>query len=568
MTNYTNLIDKKNFFKLTLIYFFSIFLNLFEFFTLGSIPIFLSIMLGNETFKFIEDILISLNFSKSELTKTLLIIILILFITKNILNLLYIYLENNFFKESKKYISDKLFTNYLNTQYINFIKRKPSDLIRNINTEIDHSVFYLLNKVILFRECILILTILILIWLNDSVNILLIFLFLSSISLFFLWIIKKHIKKISLDSIDLRSSILKTLNETFDSIKDIKILNGEDLISKNFSNIINKYEKVRFKFNMISKSPRIFIEFISVISFVVFVLISLSRNIVLIDLIPILGLLVISTFRLIPSFSLINTSINNIRMFKVSHDFIFNELNLNDFKKKELLNSNKNMFSENIKSFELRKINFSYKSEKEILDNINFKINKGEMIGIFGESGEGKTTLLHIIMGLLEQKGGLILINEKKQNLNNLNWNKKLGYVPQDIYLLDDTIEKNIAFCNDEKEIDIKKINYAIEKSKFDSVLRSNNQNLKNIIGNKGFLLSGGQRQRLGVARALYHKPELLVLDEATSSLDEDTEKNMMENLQEIKKDCSIIFVTHKAYLKKYFDKIYTLKNKKLDTIN
>ncbi len=560
------LLDNKNSFRLKLIYLFSVFLNILELISIGSIPIILSIILEKDTFLIFDDLIIKNNFSSLDLTRYLLTIVLFLFIFKILLNIFYIYLENNFFRESKKEISKIIFNYYLNTNYINFIKRKPSDLIRNINTEIDHSIFYLLNKIILFRECILVLIILFLIWLNDNTGIIFIFLLLSLVSIIFLYFIKNKIKTLAKNSIQLRSGILKILNETFDSIKDIKIFNGEEIVSKSFYNIISKYENVRFNYNIIAKSPRVFIELISILSFVIFVLLSLSKNILLVDLVPILGLLVISTFRLIPSFSLINTSFNNIRMFQISYNFILSEISLLNQEKEKI---KKNfILTEKINSFHLQNIDFSYVNDQNILSNLNFEIKKGQMVGIFGDSGEGKTTFLHILTGLLEPSNGVIKINDKKINLQSLNWNNKLSYVPQDIYLLDDTIQKNIAFCKEDTDIDNKKIGDAIVKSRFDKVLEINNRNLSDVIGNKGVSLSGGQKQRLGVARALYNKPDILVLDEATSSLDEENEISMMKNLQEIKKDCCIIFVTHKKNLKDYFDKKYILKNNKLNILD
>ena len=253
-------------------------------------------------------------------------------------------------------------------------------------------------------------------------------------------------------------------------------------------------------------------------------------------------------------------------MFQISYKFILGEIWLLE-KEKEKIKKNL-ILTEKINSFHLKNIDFSYTNHENILSELDFKINKGEMVGIFGDSGEGKTTFLHILMGLIEPTNGEIKINNKKINLQNLNWNAKLSYVPQDIYLLDDTIQKNIAFCKEDSAIDNKKISDAISKSRFDKVLELNNRNLSDIVGNKGISLSGGQKQRLGVARAFYNKPEILVLDEATSSLDEENEISMMKNLQEIKKDCCIIFVTHKKNLKDYFDKKYILKNKKLNILH
>ena len=217
------------------------------------------------------------------------------------------------------------------------------------------------------------------------------------------------------------------------------------------------------------------------------------------------------------------------------------------------------------KSLEIKDLTFAY-DNNEILKNINLNIKKNEIIGIIGKTGSGKSTLANILVGILNYKDGNIIIDEKFQLKKIFNENKNLfGYIPQSTFLLDDTIKKNIAFGEEEINFDEELFWNSLKMSKIENFVQSLPNKENEIVGERGIRLSGGQIQRLGIARALYRKPEILILDEATSSLDLETEKSFIDALSGMKDKITMIIITHRLSSLKICDKIYEIKDGKIN---
>ena len=213
---------------------------------------------------------------------------------------------------------------------------------------------------------------------------------------------------------------------------------------------------------------------------------------------------------------------------------------------------------------EIRNLTFSYSKSKDlVLKKINLTINKGDSIGIIGESGSGKSTLVDLLMGLYKPKDGKIMIDGVDIHNNTRNWQNKIGYVPQSIFLTDDSILKNIALGIDENLIDFELINSVVKASQLEKFIHSLDEGINTQVGERGVQLSGGQLQRIGIARALYNQPEILILDEATASLDYNTEINVMEAIKNIKKDKTLIIVAHRLTTIDDCDYIYKIEKGK-----
>ena len=278
------------------------------------------------------------------------------------------------------------------------------------------------------------------------------------------------------------------------------------------------------------------------------------------SVLPLLGLYAAIAFRLVPSFTRILVHLNNIKFSKASVDVIFQELKLKD-KKDINIEFDKNFVFTNI---EFKNVSFAYDGKPEVFDNINFSINKNEFVAIIGESGIGKTTLIDLIAGLVEPSKGEILLNGKKifsENKNNII--SAIGYIPQNYNFLDDTIEKNIAFG--EEKPDLKKIEKSLIQanlSKFVETLKNKSQEK---IGEQGIMLSGGQKQRLAIARSLYLDAQILILDESTSSLDQETEGKIFEEFMKLKDMKTLIVISHKMLNYEFFDKIISINNRQIE---
>jgi ABC-type multidrug transport system fused ATPase/permease subunit len=229
----------------------------------------------------------------------------------------------------------------------------------------------------------------------------------------------------------------------------------------------------------------------------------------------------------------------------------------NEFEKSKLNSDNqkvKNSISNFDSSIEFQNVSFNYPNRDKTLNNINLKISKNTIIGIKGETGSGKSTIIKLIMGLLQPDSGKILIDGKELNITEDNLSDKISYVPQNFYILDDTILENIVFSEEKNKPDYKKISKATALSQLDEVINSLPNGINTIVGSTGKLLSGGQAQRLALARALYQEREILILDEATNALDSNTEKLVIENLSNLKKAKTIIIISHNSDILKFCD--------------
>ena len=250
-----------------------------------------------------------------------------------------------------------------------------------------------------------------------------------------------------------------------------------------------------------------------------------------------------------------------MRYVKISFDNVNKQIV--DFKKNKNAETGlfRNFYELNDKIFSVKNLHFNYSNDSNIksISNINFDIKIGEMIGVIGKSGAGKSTLINIIMGFLEPINGSVKFNEKNKKIKNL-----ISYVPQDIYLLDDTLRKNIAFGEDESSINDKDINEIVKLSGLSPLIKKNKQGIDLVVGERGVRLSGGEKQRVGLARALYKKSQILILDEATSSLDILTEKQIIDSINELKNKLTIIIVTHRLSTIEKCDRIFLIKDGKL----
>ena len=315
---------------------------------------------------------------------------------------------------------------------------------------------------------------------------------------------------------------------------------------------------ILFKHLFVLSLPRYWFELIAIFGFTILILILTYIDDGTNNIIATIGLFAAATFRLLPS---IIRMINNIQQIHFTLP-VLNNLS-EEFKIqnliKEISNDQKLNFSIK-KDLILNNISFKYENnENEVLNNINLKIEHGSIIGIKGPSGVGKTTIINIILGLLKPNNGQVLVDGVDINQNLSSWQKNIGYVAQDTFLIDDSIKRNIAFGQVDSKIDNRKISSSIEKAQLSNFVKTLPHDLETVVGEKGVEISGGQKQRLGIARALYNDPSILIFDESTSSLDEATERNFLQSINKIKKDKTVIFVTHRKSVLNDCDKIFCL---------
>ena len=552
-----------------------IFLNLIylflEFLSLASLPIFVSfiidpnIVLGKLNFYLQNYYLSNLNFQSQLLVLSILIIVI--FLLKNLFLIFLAYLQNNFLKKIKVDLSEKFFSFYINSPYLYHVNNNPSKLSRNISDEIQGLYIYFFHLSGLLREGLTVLVIFIcLIFVNFYLT-LFIVLFFFIISFFYLRLIKPFIKKKAIENQNMRQVITQIIYEAFGSIKDLKILNKENQIKSFFNKKINIYEKNLLYFTYFDKLPRIFLELFSVIIVCLICIFYLNLGQDYKVLIPTLSLFAISFMRFAPAFSSLTTSIYYMKLFEPTIDLIY--LELKNIKNTEInnlknINTEVNKLSNDLeKNFIfLNNITFSYPGSKLVpIKNITMNIEKGSIIGITGQTGAGKSTLFHLMLGLLTPQQGNIFYKGKNIFSDLSAWRKEIGYISQNIYLLDGSIKKNITFNFFGENIDDIKLNYSIKVSGLEDRINKLKNGLDSEVGVDGLKFSGGEKQRIAIARAIYQNPNILFMDESTSALDEETEEVIISNLFNAFKDKTIIIIAHRRSTINRCNVVWNLKN-------
>ncbi len=357
---------------------------------------------------------------------------------------------------------------------------------------------------------------------------------------------------------------IKQIITGFGGIKEIKILNREDQFLDSYQEQNAGLANVSTFYMFLAQLPRLWLEFFAVFGLLLLILILTLQGFEVESIVTVLAIFAAAGFRMMPSANRILNSLQVIRYLNPTIDIVYNELVTNKESNLEMKENNIIDFKNSIM---FKNISYSDNDKSErILKNISFSINKGETIGIVGESGSGKSTLINLFLGLLQPNEGRILVDGESIDSASRSWQKLIGFVPQSIYLMDDTIKKNIAFGIPETEIDNQIIQQVIDLSMLNNLI-SENRGLDTLVGERGVRLSGGQLQRIGIARSLYHNPAILVLDEATNALDEDTETMVMASVNKLKGKKTIIIISHRMNTLKNCDKIIKINNGKIELI-
>ena len=345
-------------------------------------------------------------------------------------------------------------------------------------------------------------------------------------------------------------------------MKDLKLLGRE----KNFSGEFLKYNSasafIKRNTKVLKSLPRLWLEIMIVTSLSILLFLMLLGGKSINNVIPTLGLFAAASFRLMPSANKILGNIQELRYSRPVINTAYDELNKIKIKKNT---SEESKILEFKKSIDIEQVDHTYEGiSTPTLNKINIKIPCGNLVGFVGESGSGKSTLIDIILGLLNPTNGSIKIDNINIQENLRGWQNQIGYVPQDIFLTDDTLRKNIAFAIPEDEISNQLVHEAVKGANLENFVTSLPEGLETMVGERGVRLSGGQRQRIGIARALYNKPNVLVLDEATSSLDMDTEKEIMEGIFKLKKNKTVLIVAHRLSTVSVCDELVKLDKGKI----
>ena len=547
-----------------------IFSTFIELLGIGSIPIFATIVVDpnlilgkiplNHNLDFI------LNLEKKTLTLYASIGIFIIFLIKNIYLGFLSYFNGMIIKRIKSNLYNKMFKSYIESDYEFHIRRNSADLVRNITSEVSKAVYYVMGYILLIKESLIMIMIFLLLIYADTYVSIFIFSILGFFSFLF-FIFTRSGSKIRGQKIqDFWGKQIKALNHGIGSIKQVKILNKEKFMIDIFKFNTEIIEKYNFIQSFIVTLPRFFLEIITISAIVIISIIFVYSDREMENFVPLIALIAVSGIRLIPSFNTISSSIATIKYQLPSFELIIRELKEMKAQDKKSYNNKdlkkKIYFDDTIK---INNLTYSYPgTEKIILNDISLKINKGEIIGLSGESGEGKSTFLDLISGLSKPTKGEILVDGKNIHNDEFNWQHQVGYVPQDIYLLDDTIKANIAFGENIDHFNNDRFDKSLNMAQLSGFINSLPNKENTFVGDRGIRLSGGQKQRIGIARSLYFNPKILILDEPTSSLDVKNESLILEDIYNLSVKITIIIISHRMSAFKKCDKVYILKDSKL----
>jgi len=499
------------------------------------------------------------NFSSSLIT----IILLLLFVfLKNIILLFVIFFKNNFFIKLQLKISQTMFDKFISQNYQFFIERNSSKLISMITQDIALTMRGFESMFNIMIELLMILGIFsYLVYMNKIVA-LIFFIGGAVFFVFHTFFTKKKLVNLSNERMTLNEGIIKNLQQSFSSFRELIIYNVQDVFSQSIKIKFNKFFNNIKTTTLLQQTIRVLIEQIFIIFMIFTFLIMnyfLSKSIL--EIVPIFAVYLFAFLRILPSLNKLIIETQTYLYAKLFIKKTNQNLNLQNKNIKKI--TNLNFFD---KEINFSNVSYSYNDKnKDIFDNLNFTINKKQKIGIIGESGSGKTTILNLIMGFLHPKNGKISIDDLNLKDYLANWQSLVAYVPQSVAILDDTLKVNITFENEDDKIDYKRLKKAIEISGLDKFMSNNNQSYEIIIGEKGSKISGGEILRIGLARAIYSNAEILILDEFTSALDNETEEKIIENIKNI--DMTIIIVSHRKTTLKYCDKIFKLAKNKLTVI-
>lgn len=512
---------------------------------------------GNIFFEVINNLAITFNFENTFIF--FLISFLAVYVIKFFVSIFCIYYQYNFAFNFHKNIAAKIYKSYLSKKFLDHVNLKSSDLIRKISSDIDQAT---MNSVlplfsIITEASIMIGILIFLFFLNFKLTVFVFSLTSLLILLYFIFTHKRtdYWAKIRLVS---ETSKINLMQQSFKTINEIKILSAEKLMEKKFDEYNEKGAKA-YKFQAsILDSSKYFIELAGITMFVLLILFFFKQ--INSDFIGLISVYAASAFKFLPSINRLIIASQKIRYASPSVKELLLEIkNLPSQGQKNIQSSNNINFKNKL---EFRNINFNF-SKNIIMRDLNLTINKYDKIGIKGPSGTGKSTLLYIISGLVKPNSGEIYVDNKLTDIEDKSWYKKIGYTPQFINLIDETIKENILYgLNIESDLSVEqKLSDISKNCLLDEFLNKTENGIESIVGENGVKLSGGQKQRIGIARTLFRDPEILILDESTSSLDVELEDKLLKNIFNYGSNKTIVIVSHKDTTLNHCDKIFSFEN-------
>jgi ABC-type multidrug transport system fused ATPase/permease subunit len=483
--------------------------------------------------------------------------IVVAFMVKNAYQLFYNWYLIKFNNFSVQELSSMLFRSFLRRPYTFHLQRNSSELLNVVQQEVDMTVGLVGSTSGLIKETLLGSSVAVLMFITEPVAACSTVAILLVGTLLYVRVTKPYVIRIGQQRQKVLAPLTRYLLQGFGGVKDIQVLGRADGFSTQFEKQNLTKQGMEIRYHVIKQIGPMWTELLAMSGLTVVVWVMVWQGRAPERIIPLLGLFVIATWRFVPSISNVISLINSLRYSRPAVESLYNEFEY--IKSQSEIVKTQAKFTDKI---EMRNLTFSYaNTPAPSLRDVNIVVRKGETVGFIGPSGAGKSTLVDVILGLLPPSSGELLVDGVNLHEQNLEWQSTIGYVAQAIYLTDDTIRRNVAFGIAEKEIDEAALERALKSAQLWDFVESLPEKAHTIVGERGIRVSGGQRQRIGIARALYHEPQVLVLDEATSSLDMETETEVMSAIRALQGFKTILIVAHRLSTVQHCDRVYRIED-------
>ncbi len=515
--------------------------------------------------------------SSRELIFCMLTAMIFLFVFKNAYLLFQTYVQNTFVTRNRNRMISRVMREFLNRPYEDYLGADIPTVFRLTDSDIPNAFQLILVMIQMVTEIVVAVSICIVlvVWVSPLISIGCAVLFLG-MTLMITKVLKPRLNAIGRKNQAIQSRIAKWRIQSIYGLKDVKVLHREEFFVRNYYESGAIGANVARNYAVMNNTPRLLIETVFIAAMLAFLMIYLRQGGDVTVLLPQLGAFAAAAIRVMPATNRINTYLSEIAYAQPCLDYLYE--NLTESMKLDVNGSVTGLTGEKgeekpplalTDKIVLDHISFSYpNTDKPIFTDAHMEVKKGQSVGIMGPSGAGKSTIVDILLGLLHAQEGTITCNGRDIFENYPSWLAKIGYIPQSIYLIDESIRDNIAFGIDADKIDEKRIWEVLEEAQLKSFVEELPDGLDTTIGDRGVRISGGQRQRLGIARALYHDPEILVFDEATSALDGDTETAVMEAVNSFHGRKTMVIIAHRLNTIAKCDIIYKVENEKIMPTN
>lgn len=506
--------------------------------------------------------------------KTIIIILLFalvfVYVGKNLFLLLLYYVQAKFVNSNRCRVSKNLLSQYLHRPYEYYLYADSASILRTIYGDMDNVFNLLLQCMNLAAEVVVSICLACVLLIVDAGMMCIMAVILGAATILISKIIKPQLKDAGEQSRNEQSNLYKWVLQSVSGIKEVKALHKEYYFVDSYTDCAVNYAKYQIKNNVFANVPKLLLESVALGGVLTYIAVRIMTGTPLSSMVTMLMAFAAAAMRLLPSVNRINTYMANIAYYQPALDFIYETVDMKQIREQAVWDE-KNRNSLSTKSITLQQeirlehITFRYpNTEQDIFRDAHMVIPVGKSVGIVGPSGAGKTTIVDVLLGLLALQEGRITADGTDIFENYAGWLSHVGYIPQTIYMLNDSIRNNIAFGVKAEEMSEERIWEVLEEAQMKTFVEQLPEGLDTQIGERGVRISGGQRQRLGIARALYHDPELLIFDEATSALDTDTETAIMEAIDKLHGQKTLVIIAHRLRTIENCDMIYEVKDGKI----